>query len=65
VNVSFAVGRDFLFYNGDGVYSGTDCASFLNHSMLAVGFGIYEGVEYISVMNSWGGDWAYDGYGFI
>jgi len=65
VNVSFAVGRDFMFYNGAGIYSGADCASELNHSMLAVGYGVWAGVEYISVMNSWGEDWAYEGFAFI
>jgi len=32
INISFGVGDDFLYY-GSGIYTGQDCAGFLNHAM--------------------------------
>jgi len=50
LNISFAVGDDFLYYSS-GIYTGSGCASQLNHAMQAVGFGVENGTEYVIIRN--------------
>lgn len=65
INMSFAVGNDFLYY-ADGVYTGRDCAQYLNHSMVAVGVGRTEdGRDYAIVKNSFGKEWGQKGYAHV
>lgn len=64
VSVAFEVVRSFRFYK-KGVYSSTTCGSTpmdVNHAVLAVGYGVEDGVPYWLIKNSWGGDWGENGY---
>ncbi|MFS7999246.1 putative actinidain [Helianthus anomalus] len=47
--------------NAKGIFSGS-CGSDLDHAMLVIGYGTESGIPYWLVKNSWGRDWAMDGY---
>jgi len=62
--VSVAIEADsfvFQFYTG-GVITGLYCGQAVNHGVLAVGYGVENGLEYFLVKNSWGPDWGEQGY---
>ncbi|KAJ8750936.1 hypothetical protein K2173_016117 [Erythroxylum novogranatense] len=64
VSVAFEVVSGFRFYK-KGVYTSDTCGSTsmdVNHAVLAVGFGVEDGVEYWLIKNSWGADWGDHGY---
>uniref|UniRef100_A0A7N0UW85 Cysteine protease n=1 Tax=Kalanchoe fedtschenkoi TaxID=63787 RepID=A0A7N0UW85_KALFE len=64
VSVAFEVVSGFRFY-GKGVYTSDTCGSDpmdVNHAVLAVGYGVEDGVPYWLIKNSWGSDWGDHGY---
>ncbi|KAL2558900.1 Cysteine protease 1 [Forsythia ovata] len=64
VSVAFEVVTGFRFYKGD-VYTSTKCGSTpmdVNHDVLAVGYGVENGIPYWLIKNSWRADWGDNGY---
>lgn len=64
VSVAFEVVNEFRFYE-KGVYTSTTCGSTpmdVNHAVLAVGFGVEDGIPYWLIKNSWGDAWGDEGY---
>ena len=52
----------FQLYNG-GVYYDPSCSDVQSdHSVLVVGYGTYQGLDYWLVKNSWGPNWGDNGY---
>ncbi|KAF3443622.1 hypothetical protein FNV43_RR13312 [Rhamnella rubrinervis] len=64
VSVAFEVVHDFRFYK-EGVYTSDTCGSDpmdVNHAVLAVGYGVENGIPYWLTKNSWGDSWGDNGY---
>jgi len=54
--------KSFQHYSS-GVYQDENCAKvFLDHAILAVGYGSENGTDYFLIKNSWGTTWGEDGY---
>jgi C1A family cysteine protease len=56
--------RSFSFY-ANGVYYEPKCGNTpdsLDHQVLAVGYGVLNGDEYVLVKNSWSTHWGFDGF---
>ena len=63
ISVAIDAEDDFQFYKS-GIFNSTTCSSqYLDHAVLAVGYGkTTNNKKYIIIKNSWGADWGMDGY---
>lgn len=63
VSVSVDAGNNAFQFYGRGIITAADiCTQDLDHGVLAVGYGVDNGVEYFLVKNSWGTSWGESGY---
>lgn len=56
-----AGGPAFQQYSS-GIINDASCFMTLDHAVLAVGYGVEDGLEYYLVKNSWGAAWGENGY---
>ncbi|KAJ1166661.1 hypothetical protein NDU88_007060 [Pleurodeles waltl] len=61
VTVGFAAVEDFMLFDGEGIYDGK-CAKEANHAIIIIGYGTEDDEDYWIIKNSWGTDWADNGY---
>ncbi|KAJ4458049.1 putative Gut-specific cysteine proteinase [Paratrimastix pyriformis] len=61
VEVAFDVYEDFMHYAG-GIYKHTTGSYLGGHAVMAVGWGVENGVNYWIVQNSWANKWGEQGY---
>jgi len=62
VAVSIEADQDIFKHYSSGILQGKGCGDELDHAVLAVGYGIDNGVKYWKVKNSWAEDWGEAGY---
>ena len=62
-NVAVAAGNDYFRSYSSGILAASsDCPTDMDHSIMAVGYGVENGTNFIIVKNSWGTGWGEDGY---
>ena len=62
-NVAVAAGNDvFRSYTGGILMADAGCPTRIDHAITAVGYGVSNGVEFLTVRNSWGESWGEAGY---
>ena len=61
IAVGIKVVKSLSSYRG-GIYHATDCQGFMNHGVLAVGYGTEKGQDYWLIKNTWGVKWGISGY---
>ena len=64
VSVSLDAGERVFRSYKSGIFDSSDCGTFLNHAVLAVGYGTdaTTGKDYWLVKNSWNTGWGEKGY---
>lgn len=63
ISVAVAADKTFSHYSS-GILSGSWTGD-VNHAIMAVGYGYWDGVAYWKVKNSWGTSWGLDGYALL
>jgi C1A family cysteine protease len=62
--IAVSIEADTLVFQSytSGVLDSTACGTTLDHAVLAVGYGVENGINYWLVKNSWGTSWGENGY---
>ena len=62
VSISIEADQPVFQMYSSGVITSTSCGQTHDHAVLAVGYGVENGVNYYLVKNSWGTGWGEHGY---